>query len=258
MRRRQLLELARSGALFGLGLAGTTWARQAVAQGAQQLRIQYLGHMCFLFSGAGKRVLVNPFRALGCTQRYRVPAVSADLVLISSRLLDEGAIDVLPGNPQILFEPGAYNVQGLTVQGIRSPHDLREGRRFGDNVAWRWAQAGITILHLGGAAAPLTLEQRILTGSPDILFVPVGGGAKSYNAQQAAEAVKALNPKIVVPTQYRAPNLAEGSCDLSSVDEFLSLMQGSTIRRGNGDSLTLTPGRLPDKGPVVQTFAYRF
>jgi len=28
------------------------------------------------------------------------------------------------------------------------------------NVAWRWTQAGISIVHLGGAAAPIELEQE--------------------------------------------------------------------------------------------------
>ncbi len=258
MRRRQVLRGAGAGAWFALGAAGTLWAQASSAQGARELRIQYLGHMCFLFSGSGKRVLVNPFRPVGCTRGYRAPAIQADLVLISSRLLDEGAVDTVPGNPQILFEPGAYNVQGLTIQGIRSPHDLQGGRRFGENVSWRWTQGGISILHLGGAAAPLSLEQRILTGSPDVLLVPVGGGPKSYNAQQAVEAIDGLKPKLVMPTQYRTQAAAEGTCDLAGLDAFLSLMQGKTVRRGNGDSISLTPASLPAQGPVVQTFAYRF
>ncbi|MFN9735914.1 MAG: MBL fold metallo-hydrolase, partial [Microcystis sp.] len=31
------------------------------------LLVQWLGHSCFLFTGGGQRVLVNPFRAIGCT-----------------------------------------------------------------------------------------------------------------------------------------------------------------------------------------------
>jgi L-ascorbate metabolism protein UlaG (beta-lactamase superfamily) len=41
-------------------------------------------------------------------------------------------------------------------------------------VAWQWTQSGIKILHLGGAAAPIALEQKILMGSPDLALVPVG------------------------------------------------------------------------------------
>ncbi len=244
-------------ATLGTGLASgfSSYQAQTAKSG---LSVQWLGHTCFLFTGGGSRILVNPFRPIGCTAGYRSPKVAADLVLISSQLLDEGAAEGLPGNPRILYEPGVYQVGGIKLQGISIAHDRVGGRQFGTNVAWLWNQSGLKILHLGGAAAPIALEQKILMGRPDLAFVPVGGGSKAYNPQEAKQAVSELNPKVVIPTQYRTRAADSASCDIVPVDEFLTLMQGMTVRRVNGDTITVAPADLPQNGSVIQVLSYKF
>lgn len=66
---------------------------------------------------------MNPFRTLGCTAGYRSPQVEADLVLVSSQLLDEAAVEEVAGNPRVLSEPGGYQFKGLEVEGIPIDHD---------------------------------------------------------------------------------------------------------------------------------------
>src|SRR5579883_1096298 len=148
MRRRRLIRYAGAGLLsaFGLGMASGFDRYQAQTGGA--LSVQWLGHSCFLFTGEGLRILVNPFRSLGCTAGYRPPKVNVDLVLISSQLLDEGAVEIVPGNPRLLYEPGVYQFNKKRIQGIRTDHDRLNGNRFGTNVAWQWKQSGLNILHL--------------------------------------------------------------------------------------------------------------
>lgn len=255
MKRRQLMGYA------GAGLATAVFTNlstqlQADAQSGG-LSVQWLGHTCFLFTGGGVRVLTNPFRTIGCTAKYRPPKVAADLVMISSQLLDEGAVDGLPGNPKLIYEPGVYEFKGIKFQGIAIDHDRKGGKQFGINTAWRWQQAGVNILHLGGAAAPISFEQKILMGRPDLVLMPVGGGAKAYNAQEAKQAVQVLNPKLVIPTHYRTQAADPNACDISPLDEFLTVMQGMTVRRGNGDTMTINPRSLPENS-VIQTLSYKF
>ncbi len=238
MKRRQLLGYVGMGATLALGSSAGVVRAQSGG-----VTVRSLGHMSFLISGNGQRVLVNPFKSIGCTAGYPAPKVSTDLVLISSQLLDEGAVDVVPGNPQLLYEAGAYDVKGTKFQGIATDHDRVGGKRFGTNVAWRWTQGGVTMLHLGGSAAPIGLEQKILMGSPDVVFVPVGGGPKAYTPEEAAVAIKVLNPKIVVPMQYKT-SAAKGECELGDVDKFLSLMSGVSVRRASG-AIDVTRSSLP-------------
>jgi L-ascorbate metabolism protein UlaG (beta-lactamase superfamily) len=255
MKRRKLLRYAGASVLAATATAGLPTGQSARAQ-ASGLSVKWLGHTCFLFSGGGKRILVNPFRTLGCTAGYRLPRVQADLVLISSQLFDEGAAENLPGNPQILFEPGAYTAEGIQFQGIAIAHDREGGRRFGQNVAWLWNQGGVKILHMGGAAAPIGIEQQILMGRPDLLLLPIGGGPKAYNAQEAITAMRSLNPKLVIPTHYRT-QAAAATCDISGLDEFLSLVDSSKVTRVNSDTLSVSSGGLPSE-TAIRVMSYAF
>ncbi|MDX2232850.1 MAG: MBL fold metallo-hydrolase [Leptolyngbyaceae cyanobacterium bins.349] len=258
MKRRHLMRYAGASLLTALGTGAASGWQSYQAQAGGTLSVQWLGHTCFLFTGGGAgRILVNPFRAVGCTAGYRPPKVAADLVMISSQLLDEGAVEILPGNPKLLFEPGTYQVNGRQFVGIRTPHDLMDGKRFGINVAWRWRQAGLDILHLGGAAAPITPEQKILMGRPDVVLIPVGNGPKAYTPENAKAAIAVLNPKVIIPTHYRTQAAAKGACDLVPVEDFLTLMSGVPIRRV-GNTIALRPSDLPRTGMVIQVMSYNF
>jgi L-ascorbate metabolism protein UlaG (beta-lactamase superfamily) len=251
MKRRKLLGYAGAGigATLGLGVLN-----QAQAQTAG-VTIRSLGHTAFLFTGSGRRILVNPFRQIGCTAGFPSPAVPADIVMISSRLFDEGYLNDLPGEPRVLTDPGVYDFENLRVQGILTPHDREGGRRFGDNIVWKWTQGGVTIVHMGGAAAPLGVEEQILLGRPDIMLVPVGGGPKAFDAAEAVQAVQVLKPKVVIPTQYLT-TAASDTCELAPVDEFLALMQGTPVTRASSGSLTVRPNDLPSQGMRIQVYQY--
>ena len=254
MKRRQLIHYGGISILTALGLTG---AKTSLAQSSRRsVTITYLGHTCFLFSGSGLRVLVNPFRPIGCTAKYPSPKVPADLVLISSFLLDEGAVEEVAGNPRIITKSGDYNIKNIRFQGITTPHDKEGGRRFGNNIVWGWNQGGVRILHLGGAAAPIGVEEKILMGRPDVLLIPVGGGAKSYNPQEAKQAINVLNPRVVIPTQYRTKAADENACDLVGVDEFLKLASGMGIKRLNTNKISIRPSDLPSEGTLIRVLRY--
>jgi L-ascorbate metabolism protein UlaG (beta-lactamase superfamily) len=252
MKRRKLLGYAAAGLGATLGLRSGNSAAQAQTAG---VTIRSLGHTSFLFTGGGRRILVNPFRRIGCTEGFPSPAVPADIVMISSRLFDEGYLNDLPGNPRVLAEPGVYDFENLRIQGVLTPHDREGGRRFGNNTVWKWTQAGITIVHMGGAAAPLRVEEQILLGRPDVLLVPVGGGPKAYTAEEAVQAIQVLRPRIVIPTHYLT-TAASDTCDLSPLDDFLALMQGTPITRAPQGSLSIRPSDLPSEGMRIQVYQY--
>jgi L-ascorbate metabolism protein UlaG (beta-lactamase superfamily) len=255
MKRRQLIGYAGA----GLVTAVVTNLVDPVPVNAQSsgVSIQWLGHTCFLLTNGNVKILINPFSNLGCTAKYRPPNVPSDLVLISSQLLDEGAIDKISGNPKLVYQPGVYEFRGVKFQGITTDHDRKNGQQFGKNIAWKLNQGGINLLHLGGSAAPITLEQKILMGRPDVLFIPVGGSAKAYNAQEAKDAIAVLNPKLVIPTHYRTQAADAKECDITPVDDFLTLMQGVNIRRSNNDSVAINSKSLPEN-TEIQVLSYKF
>jgi L-ascorbate metabolism protein UlaG (beta-lactamase superfamily) len=256
MQRRQFIRLAQIG-LIGSLTTGLTIAGGAIAAPPKTpvkppttvpntLTLEWMGHMSFLFSGQGQKILTHPFKPAGCTANFSGAKPQSDLILISSRLLDEGWLESLPSETQLLYLPGAYRVAGINLQGIRFDHDRLGGRRFGNNVAWSWEQAGIRVLHMGGSASAINSDQRILLGRPDILIVPVGGGDKAYTASEAKAVVDALNPKLVIPTYYLTDK-ATKTCELAKVDEFLALMPNVKVNDiTKSNKLELTKAQLKE------------
>lgn len=231
-----LLALA---ALLSLSSTPTAWASGG------GVRITSFGHSALLIEGGGARVLLNPFRAVGCASGLAEPRVSADVILASSRLKDEGA-DVASG--RLLSKPGSYRVAGLQIEGIGVPHDRVDGRRFGQSTVWRWRQGGLDFAHLGGTAGAITPADRVLLGRPDVLVIGVGGGAKVYTGAEAAAMVRDLNPRRVIPVQYLRGGTAPASCDQGDIQPFLDALGTATVRQA-GASLILTPP-LPDSTVV--------
>ena len=209
--------------------------------GGSGVSITSYGHSALLISGGGKTVLLNPFKAVGCAAGLAEPRVSADVILASSSLRDEGA-NVARG--KLLVSPGSYRVAGLQIEGIAAPHDRFGGRRFGQATLWRWKQGGLDFAHLGGTAGSLAPSDRVLLGRPDVLIIGVGGGAKVYDGSEAAEVVRDLQPRRVIPVQYVSGRKAPKGCDQSGVEPFLKAMAGTPFKR-TGPTLSL-PGKLSD------------
>jgi L-ascorbate metabolism protein UlaG (beta-lactamase superfamily) len=107
---------------------------------------------------------------------------------------------------------------------------------------------------MGGAASPVTQEQKILLGSPDLALIPVGGGPKNYNPQEAKAAMEMLNPRIMVPTQYLTPAADQKTCDLVSVKAFLDQLQDMNIKFLKGNQFVVRPQDLPKSGTLVRVF----
>ena len=224
-------------ALAATALLSTHAIPEARAAG---VTITSYGHSALLINGGGRSVLVNPFKAVGCAKGLREPRVNATVTLASSELPDEGA---RIGGGTYLVKPGSYRVGGLNLEGFSAPHDRVGGRRFGNATIWRWQQGGLSFAHLGGSAAPLSGEDKVLLGRPDVLIIGVGGGGKVYDGKEAAEVVRQLNPRRVIPVQYVSGDAPQG-CDQGGVQPFLDAMGGTKVRRV-GTTLSL-PGTLGD------------
>ena len=232
----------RSAGRMASALAATALLSTLVTPAARAagVTITSYGHSALLINGGGRSVLVNPFKAVGCAKGLREPRVNATVTLASSELPDEGA---RIGGGTYLVKPGSYRVGGLNLEGFSAPHDRVGGRRFGNATIWRWQQGGLSFAHLGGSAAPLSGEDKVLLGRPDVLIIGVGGGGKVYDGKEAAEVVRQLNPRRVIPVQYVSGDAPQG-CDQGGVQPFLDAMGGTEVRRV-GTTLSL-PGTLGD------------
>ena len=195
---------------------------------AGDLLLKSLGHGSFLIKGREKSVLINPFKAIGCASDLNEPkGINADFILASSKLADEG----YNPNDQLMFvEPGVYKFEDILLNGIEVPHDRVGGRRFGMATVWSWEQNNLKIVHMGGAAGEMDINSQIILSRPDILFISIGGGFKSYNGSEASDVVKTLKPSIVVPVHFERGKNISDNCDFSNADFFLENMQDFKVK----------------------------
>ena len=208
---------------------------------AENLRLKSFGHSSFLIKGGGQKVLLNPFKSVGCAAGLEeIRNVKYDFILASSRLADEG---FNPNNDLIFVDPGTYKVKDNILNGIKIPHDRFGGKRFGMATVWIWDQNNFKIVHMGGAAGKIDINEKILLTSPDLLFISIGGGPKSYNGKEASEIVKILRPKIIVPVHFLKDNNKNNDCTFSDESLFLENTKGYEVNYV-GKEFELNPKKI--------------
>jgi L-ascorbate metabolism protein UlaG (beta-lactamase superfamily) len=188
------------------------------------MRVRWFGQSAFLLVGQ-KAVFVDPFgdmsaaAARGLQFDYPpIEGVTADLVLVTHEHGDHNAADVVGGSPVVLRSTAGRLESPLgEVVGVASEHDDMAGTARGPNTIFCFSLDGLRVCHLGDfGQSALRPEQREAIGAVDVLFVPVGGGP-TIGGAAAAELVRSLAPRLVVPMHYRtaAVNFLEPP------DEFL-------------------------------------
>jgi L-ascorbate metabolism protein UlaG (beta-lactamase superfamily) len=188
------------------------------------MRVRWFGQSAFLLVGQ-KTVFVDPFgdmsgaAARGIEFNYPpIEGVTADLVLVTHEHGDHNAVDAVGGSPVVLRSTAGRLESPLgEVVAVASEHDDVAGTARGPNTIFCFSLDGLRICHLGDFGQPaLRPEQREAMGPVDVLFVPVGGGP-TIGGVAAAELVRSLAPRLVVPMHYRtaAVNFLEPP------DEFL-------------------------------------
>ena len=194
---------------------------------AGNIIIQSFGHSSFLIKGEKKSILLNPFKAVGCASDLEEPvAVKSNFILASSKLADEG---YNPNNQLMFIDPGIYKIGNIVLNGIQVPHDRFGGRRFGMATVWSWEQNNIKIVHMGGAAGEIDINSQIVLTRPDVLFISIGGGIKSYDGKEASKIVQILKPSVVIPVHFLKRGKKAENCDFSNADLFLQNMKNFKV-----------------------------
>ena len=93
--------------------------------------------------------------------------------------------------------PGEYEFSGVYVKGIQVSND---------NTIYVIDWEGIKLAHMGNfGEKELKSEIQEQIGSPDILFVPVGGG-DVIDEEKAVKIINQIEPRIVIPMNYKKPD----------------------------------------------------
>ncbi|MBI4250018.1 MBL fold metallo-hydrolase [Candidatus Uhrbacteria bacterium] len=171
---------------------------------------QWYGHACFRLQANGQdaTILIDPYDA---SIGWKLPRISADIVLVSTDIKEHSAIDTVKktgdAEPFIIKEAGEYEVRGVLLHALP----------VGNTRIFVIRADDMAILHCGTLNRSFTEEELDSIGRVDILIVPVGGGAV-LDARKASDLVNELEPRVVIPMQYRLAGLKKTADPL---DPFL-------------------------------------
>lgn len=208
---------------------------------AGKVRITWFGQSMFLVQDTQTTVVADPY---GPDVGYIVPRVKADIVLLSQG--EEARPDVrVLGDPRIVDAVGEVFVGQFRIVGIPSSRAGRNRDGQKPNTIYYWRMQGISFVHMGSfAQRELTQQQQGLLRDVDILMMPVGGRTTDA-ARVAAAVTKVINPKAVIPMEYKTPAAV---VDLAPVEVFSARF--AAIQRLRTDTVEIDRQGLPSPTEV--------
>jgi L-ascorbate metabolism protein UlaG (beta-lactamase superfamily) len=205
------------------------------------MRIEWLGHACFLITSAGgARVITDPYdESVG----YDPPAVEADVVTTSHDHFDHANTKAVRGKPKRIAAAGRHEVAGVSIHGYPTFHDDEEGAKRGTNIVFTMKVDGVSVCHLGDLGHVLSPAAAGALGHIDVLLIPVGG-TYTIDARRATETIALLRPKIAIPLHVK-----NDKCrfPIDTVDPFLEMNKDKTIVRHEESAMAVTVDTLPSQ-----------
>ena len=144
------------------------------------------------------------------------------------------ACDTPVSNYHTLSADDTIELDGMKIKGIKTTHgplsikigpfkkteDPKENERVGwGSLGFEINYNGKTIVNLGDSL--LEAEDWKKIKNPDVLMIPIGGGQadNTMDEFEALEAIKIIQPKLVIPMHYDLPLLF--TKHYASVDEAM-------------------------------------
>ena len=175
------------------------------------MKITWIGHACFKVEHDEASVVLDPYSD-GSVPGLLPVREQAGMVLCSHGHGDHNAA----GNVEITGEPG----EGFKITKIDTYHDDKKGKLRGRNIIHILEKEPWKIVHFGDIGCPLTPEQADLLKGADVVMIPVGG-YYTVDAQEAAQIVRAISPKLIIPMHFRGESF--GFDVISTVEPFAAM-----------------------------------
>jgi len=206
------------------------------------MEIVWYGHSCFRLKTRGAIVVTDP---CGQDVGYNIPRLRADIVTISYNHPDYNNCALVQGDPKVINGPGEYEIQGIFITGIATDLKKGKGPQRLKNTLYLFDFDGLTVCHLGALDHIPSQVYLQALGDVDVLLIPVGA-VTTINANQAAEMIGLLEPRIVIPMHYRTKAVKARLDPVSKFVKEMGLPEASP-----GESLEVDKSNLPSETQVV-------
>ena len=200
--------------------------------------IQFYGANCLSLTHKGTRVVIDDNLA---ELAAKAVTKADDVSLCTMAPKDRPA-------GRLLFDgPGEYEVADISIVGIgaRAHMDAENSQRA---TMFKLFTGEYSMLVTGHIYPELSEAQLEAIGMVDVLAVPVGGNGYTVDPVGALKLIKAIEPKLVIPTHYADKSLKYPvpQQDLTAALKEIGMEPKETTAK-----LKLKPGELGDITQLV-------
>lgn len=209
------------------------------------MKIKWYGQSCFrIVTKDGTRIVMDPYNnMLG----YKLPCLDADIVTTSHEHRDHNNVGAIGGEFEHIKEAGRFSTAGIEIKGVETFHDKVSGAKKGKNIVYCFKIDDLNVCHLGDLGHLLETRQIQEIGRVDVLLLPVGG-TYTVDAADAAEVMKQLKPKIIIPMHYRTKALGVPGMIFGTVEGFIKV---SKIKARKEKELDVSLQDIDTKAGIV-------
>lgn len=203
--------------------------------------VQFYGANCLAFNTKGLRIVVDDNLAeLGAKSVAR----NGDLLLFTAQ--KAGSV---PDEARLVVDmPGEYEVGNVSVTGIAARSHMDEDEKSRGTTMYKLVDGDTSYLVTGHIYPSLTDDELEAIGLIDVMFVPVGGNGYTLDPVGALKLIKAVEPKLVVPTHYADKSLKYEVPQQNLEDALKEI--GMEVKE-RLPKLKLKPGELTDVTQLV-------
>lgn len=210
------------------------------------MEIIWYGHSCFRITERNlATVVTDPYdhRVVG----YAPLKLKADIVTVSHTAPGHDYLSAVKGDAFLITGPGEFEVGGVFITGVQTNgHGKKTREDETRNTLYLIEYNGVNVLHLGAIDRVPTQTEVEALGPVHVVLTPIGGGS-GLNAAKAAEVISLLEPNIVIPMHYAAP---ESLITLDPLSKFLKEMGLSGVSTQPSIKIT-SVNSLPEETQVV-------
>ena len=207
------------------------------------INLQLLGNACTLITAPdGTRIVSDPYGGMYPAGLRPLPDdLQADAVTVSHTHPDHNNVEAISGDPQIITEPGPYQVGMIQVTGYGSREGSPSGPSDMRNVIFVFEVGGAKIVHLGDAGVIAEPEVRAAIADADAILVNIDGYVLPLD--QLLPEMEKLQARTIIPTHFSVSSDARWATDTTfTLDEYLASLPANVPVAQMDSEIQVTPG----------------
>lgn len=160
--------------------------------------VQFYGANCVAISVGGARVVIDDTLAdMGGKPVFK----PGDIALYTQAHVTMSEKGAPEGAKIVIDRPGEYEVADISIYGVQARGHMDEDKQR-TAVMYKLIAKDIRILVTGHVFPKLKESELEAIGAVDVMIVPVGGNGFTLDPTGALGLIKAIEPKLIIPTYY--------------------------------------------------------